>query len=412
MGLGRRLFRFAVIADTHVNQEEGKASSDFAVNRLANARNRYVVEALNRAQPSLVLHVGDIVHPSPQHPAYGAAADKFHELVRPLACPLHLVPGNHDIGDKPGDWLPVPSVNDAFLALYRKHFGKNFYSVDADDCHFVVIDAQVIHSGLACEAEQREWLESDLAANVGRRIFVGLHYPPFVHEPGEPGNYDNLDEPGRSWLLGLFRRHRVEAVFAGHVHNFWYHHLDGTRFYLMPSTAFVRFDYAEMYRVEPGDERGRNDAPKLGFLLVDVHENGHVAHPIRSNGETLGRDQHLDDAEALAPVHPRTIERSPLGIDLRHPWAEITEIPASGALEEFARKKVRNDWPVMALWEMGIRRLRIPVVDLGDARLVERMGVLADCGHRFTVYSHAVPDDALCHAMRENARVIEGWEVI
>ena len=409
---GKRLFRFAVIADTHVNQEEGKASSDFAVNRLANARNRWIVEALNRARPAFVLHVGDIVHPSPQHPAYGAAAAKFHELMQPLACPIHLAPGNHDIGDKPGDWLPVPSVNEGFLSLYRQHFGRNFFSYDAEGCHFVVIDAQIIHSGLACEAEQRAWLEADLAANDGRRIFVGLHYPPFVHEPGEPGNYDNLDEPGRSWLLGLFRRHRVEAVFAGHVHNFWFHRLEDTRFYLMPSTAFVRFDYAEMYRVEPGDERGRNDAPKLGFLLVDVHEHGHVAHPIRSYGEMLAPGEEARAADEVAPPHPSIIARSPVGIDLRHPWAEITEIPASGALEEFSRKTVRNDWPVLALWEMGIRHLRIPIVDLADGRLVERMRALADCGHRFTVYSHAVPADELCRALRANAGLIDAWEVI
>jgi hypothetical protein len=61
---------------------------------------------------------------------------------------------------------------------------------------------------------------------------------------------------------------------------------------------------------------------------------------------------------------------------------------------------------------MGIGSLRIPVVDLGDARLVERMRVLAECGHRFTVYSHAVPDDALCAALQANAALIDGWEVI
>jgi 3',5'-cyclic AMP phosphodiesterase CpdA len=412
MELGKRLFRFAVIADTHVNQEEGKASSDFAVNRLANARNRHVVQALNRAKPSLVLHVGDIVHPSPQHPAYGQAAERFHELMQPLECPLHLAPGNHDIGDKPGDWLPVPSVNEAFLALYRKHFGRNFSSFDAQDCHFVLIDAQIIGSGLASEAEQRDWLERDLEDNRGRRIFLGLHYPPFLHEPDEPDNYDNLDGPGRAWLLGLFRQHRVEAVFAGHVHNFWYHVLGDTRFYLMPSTAFVRFDYAEMYRIEPGPERGRNDAPKLGFLLVDVHEHGHVAYPVRSDGRMLAPGEQPAAAEELAPVHPLTISRSPVGIDLRHPWAETVEIPPSGALEEFSRKTVRNDWPVMALLEMGIRNVRVPLVDLGDARLLERMRVLAGCGIRFTVYSHAVPDPALCEALVQSAGLIEAWEVI
>ena len=57
----------------------------------------------------------------------------------------------------------MPSVNDEFLALYKQHFGEHYYSFDANDCHFVIIDAQIVNSGLSCEAEQRHWLEADLA---------------------------------------------------------------------------------------------------------------------------------------------------------------------------------------------------------------------------------------------------------
>lgn len=409
--LGERLFSFAVIADTHVNQEEGRASSDFAVNRLSNARSRYVMQAVNRAKPAFALHLGDIVHPTPGHPAFGAAAQAFHELAAALACPLHLAPGNHDVGDKPGDWLPVPSVNDAYLDLYRRHFGANYHAFDAHGCHFVLIDAQVINSGLACEARQRAWLEADLEASRGKRIFLCTHYPPYVHDPAEEGHYDNIDQPGRSWLLGLLARHEVEAIFAGHVHNFWYHLLGDTQIYLLPSTAFVRLDYSEMYRVEPGPEHGRDDAAKLGFLVVDVHAGGHVAHPVRTGGECLAPAAPAPASDRLAPVHPRTGASLPLGLDLRHAWTEVTEIAASGALDEFARKTVRNDYPLMALWEMGIRRLRVPVGDLRDARIRERMGVLRRCGHEFTIYTHGVPDDFRA-LLAAHGSLIGAWEVI
>ena len=409
--LGERLFSFAVIADTHVNQEEGKASSDFAVNRLANARNRAVMHAVNRAKPEFVLHLGDIVHPTPGHPAYGDAARVFHELAGLLDSPLHLTPGNHDVGDKPGDWLPVPSVNDAYLALYAQHFGANYHAFDAHGCHFVVIDAQVVNSGLASEAAQRAWLEADLEASRGKRIFLCTHYPLYVLEPGEGSHYDNIDEPGRSWLLGLIERHGVEAVFAGHVHNFWYHLQGDTRMYLLPSTAFVRLDYSEMYRIEPGLERGRNDAAKLGFLVVDVHQHGHVAHPVRSHGTCLAPGEQAASTETLPPVHPRTLERSPLGIDLRHAWAEVTDVAASGAMDEFSRKPVRNDYPLMALWEMGIRRLRVPVADLIDARVRERMRVLQLSGHAFTVHSHGFTP-AMGELIAQHAALIGAWEVV
>jgi 3',5'-cyclic AMP phosphodiesterase CpdA len=411
--LGARLFSFAVIADTHVNQEEGKASSDFAVNRLANARNRHVVHEINRHAPAFVLHLGDIVHPTPIHPGYAAAAASFHALASELECPLYLTPGNHDVGDKPGDWLPVPSVNDDFLALYRRHFGRNFRSFDANGCHFVIIDAQIVNSGLAVEAEQRAWLEADLVASAGRRTFLCTHYPPYLFDPDEAGHYDNLDEPGRSWLLGLCTGHGVEAVFAGHVHNFWYHLYRQTEIYLLPSTAFVRLDYSELFRIGPAEERGRNDTPKLGFFLVDVHERGHVAYAIRTWGAELAPGATLDrSVHRLPPVHTKTIGVAPLGIDLRYPWAEKVDIPASGALDEFTRKTARNDYPLMSLWEMGIRRLRVPVADLANPETRERMTLLKRAGHAFTVYTHGVPGGAMWNALTASLAIVDTWEII
>ena len=412
MAPGERLFTFAVIADTHVNQEEGKASSDFAVNRLSNARNRYAFEAVRGANPAFVLHLGDIVHPTPGHPAYAQAAESFGALAARLECPLHLTPGNHDVGDKPGDWLPVPSVNEEYLALYERHFGRRFYSFDAHHCHFVVIDAQVINSGLPAESDQRRWLERDLAEHDGVRTFLCTHYPPFVLDPAEEGNYDNIDEPGRTWLLALIARHGVEAVFAGHVHNFACHRLGVTDLYYLPSTAFVRLDYSEMYRIEPGPERGRDDTAKLGFFIVDVHAHGHVVHPVRTHGACLAADEAAPPPEDLPLVHPRTIARSPLGVDLRQAWAEVTEIGPSGAIDEFGRKAVRNDYPVMALWEMGIRRLRVPIADLRGARMRERVRLLQGSGHEFTVHSHGAPSVSVRALLAEHAGLVAGWEII
>lgn len=411
--IGAKLFTFAVVADTHVNQEEGKASSDFAVNRLSNARNRNVIHEINRIAPAFVLHLGDIVHPTPIHPGYAAAAASYQALAAELRCPIHLTPGNHDVGDKPGDWLPVPSVNDDFLALYRKHFGDNYYSFDASGCHFVIIDAQLINSGLGGEALQRRWLEEDLAANAGKRVFLCTHYPPYLYAARERSHYDNIDEPGRAWLLGLFERHKVEAVFAGHVHNFWYHLHGDTQIYLLPSTAFVRLDYSELFRIEPAAERGRNDAPKLGFFQVDVHEHGHVAHTIRTFGAVLAPGEKLEAGRTrLPPVHTRTIARAPFGIDLRYPWAETVEVAASGALDEFSRKSARNDYPLMSLWEMGIRRLRVPIGDLADAATRARMNDLRRMGHEFTVYTLGVPTGEARDWLLSSGDLVGAWEVI
>jgi 3',5'-cyclic AMP phosphodiesterase CpdA len=217
MDLGRYLFSIAVVADTHMNEVEYGSSSPYEVNRIANARTRYVVERLNQIAPALTIHLGDLVHPVPGMPTYAQAAENFKELTAGLWNPLHLVPGNHDVGDKPVAWAPAGVVNEATLALWRQHFGDHdhYYAVDFRGLHIVVVDAQIINSGLRAEAEQRTWLEHDLAAQAGRRTFLCLHYPPYVSEPDESESYDNLAEPGRSWLLRLIETHRPEAVFAG-----------------------------------------------------------------------------------------------------------------------------------------------------------------------------------------------------
>ena len=80
-----------------------------------------------------------------------------------------------------------------------------------------------------------------------------------------------------------------------------------------------------------------------------------------------------------------------LGTDMRHPWAEITEMPYSGALDEFLRKKARNDYPLLALWEMGVKRLRLPWHDLMDDRIRERMAALKKMGHLFYLFVYDLP---------------------
>jgi len=411
--LGGYLYSIAVIADTHMNEEEYGSASPYECNRVANARTRWVINRINQLRPELTIHLGDLVHPVPAQPTFAQAAGNFKQLTRELEAPLYLVPGNHDVGDKPVVWAPAGTVNERSLALWKEHFGRHYYSFDFRDLHWVIIDAQIINSGLAAEGEQRTWLEGDLAANAGKRTFFAIHYPPFVSDLEESESYDNLAEPGRSWLLGLIGRYRPEAMFCGHVHNFWFNRFGATECYIVPSTAFVRQDYSELYRVEAGDQAGRNDVPKLGFFLVRIYERGHVCEVIRTYGATLDPGNAMEPAgERVTALHLKENERAPLGVDMRHAWAEMIEIPPMGALDEFERKKVRNDYPLMALWEMGVRKLRVPFQDLEDPRIRERMQVLRTLGHRFTVYTLDVPRDRARDLLIEHHEVVDAWEVV
>ena len=368
--LGAYQYSYAVITDTHVNFGETESNSEFEINQRANGRLRHVIRDLNHRNLDFVVHLGDIVHPVPAVPdRYEMAATCFHEQVAELRHPLHLVPGNHDIGDKPIVWSPGAVACDDYIALWKKTFGPNYQAFDHRGGRFFMIDSQIINTGLAAEAEQKVWLETEMAdaAERGLRIFIHTHYPIFLTAPGEDEHFDNLADPGRSWLLGLMERHGAEAQFSGHVHNFWFNRFGVTNCYALPSTAFVRQDYAEMYRAAPlpGTEGGRSDLAKLGYFVVHIYAHGHTCQWVRTFGAIAEPDS-ADSAPAdhMSVIHPLQNPHSRFGFDMRQNWLEEVEIPPSGSLDEFDRKRMRNDYALMALVEMGVRRVRIPVTDL------------------------------------------------
>jgi len=410
---GRRLFTFAVVADTHVNEHEDESASPYATNARANGRARFAISEIAALDPApeFVVHLGDIVHPMPGLPVFGEAARRFKEIAAALPMPLHLVPGNHDVGDKAVDWMPADIVCADYVALYRKTFGKDYYAFDCGPVRGFVINALLMNSGLPQEDEQRRWLEAELAASAGRRVFVFTHYPPYVLSPEERSTYDNIDQPAREWLLGLLRRYEAEALFAGHVHNFWYDLHGGTEMYLLPSTAFLRHDYTEFYRINPGNEFGRGDVGKFGYCIVDVHEHGHVMRLVRTDGRTLSAGEKAGARRVGRPPSVKGAPDTGVGVELRHPWAEILEIPSTGGVQEFGRKPARNDYPVMALWEMGTRLLKVPEQDLVHPVTRDRMKLMQAVGHRFIVTSLGVPREAFMAELAQAPNVVDSIEI-
>ena len=398
------MFQFAVIADSHIRLPAADAEGGYPSNRYTSARNRYVVACLNRLKPNFVVHLGDIVHPIPALASHEEAVLLAREIYAGLDVPLHVLPGNHDIGDKANAWMPAPVVDAHSHAIYEKHWGDLYRSFDHQDGHFVLLDTPVLNSGLPREREQMNWLEADLTRNreAGRRLFVFLHYPLFLCDRDEPKHYDNIEEPARSRLLALLRSYGAEAVFAGHVHNFFFNRCDGANHYILPSTTFVRPEYAELAQVAPGPEFGRDDGGKLGFFMVRVFPGGHAIDPIR----TYGRGDDLEPPRATP-----TESNSALGVSLRHSWAGVRELPSEG-LDEFTRKRARNDYIIQALWELRVRKLRVPVGDLASESGRQRMADLVAIGHSFTVFSIGLPDDGLVGLIDDHADLVAAWEVI
>lgn len=399
-------FVFAVIADSHFHPEADDAQSAYASDRLHNARNRAVVEWIRRSRAELVIHLGDVPHPVPGLAAHRVALAVARDAYAPLGDRLHVVAGNHDVGDKPHPLSPAPGATEARQAVFMEHWGAAWRSFDHRGVHFVLLDTPVLNTGSPREAEQWAWLEADLAAASGRRTFVFVHYPPFLLDPAEPEHYDNLAEPGRGRLLALLARHRVEALFAGHVHHFFWHHLDGTDHYLLPSTAFMRPEYAELCPVEPGDEYGRNEAGRLGFCFVHVDATGHRIEPVRTGGATVATALPGPLAPGSGPTPP-----CPLAVTLRHRWDRVADLP-SDSLDPFRRKEARNDLVVLALWDAGLTRLRLPVEDVERPGTRARLARLHARGARPVVYVAGVPSAGTWRSLVDAAGLVEAVELI
>ena len=410
--LGGLQFSFGIVADTHINQSEDESASPYLCNRLANPRARWVVDYLNSQDVDFTVHLGDIVNPVPHLESCRDAIERFRAIFGKLEKPLHIIPGNHDIGDKPVDWMPASNIDEGSIRHYEEAHGRHYFSNEHKGCRFIFLNAQLFNTGLESEQGQQRWIESELGASTDQRSFVFLHYPPFITRPDESTNYDNLDEPARTWLLDICSRHGVTALYAGHVHNQMLNRYKNVDLAVLPSTCFVRHDYAEMLRDRPGDEFGRNDAPKLGLFIVRVYENGHVNEFVRSNGRTLGpgEDSGLP-AASLHSLHSDECVAAPVGLELRHPWTEEMDIPANGALEEFERKRVRNDYPLFGLWEMGAAKFRLPLQDLLDPGTRKRIETMTARGQRFIFYLYGIPRGAAREAVARYGKLVNALEI-
>jgi hypothetical protein len=72
----------------------------------------------------------------------------------------------------------------------------------------------------------------------------------------------------------------------------------------------------------------------------------------------------------------------------------------------------------MAMWEMGLRGLRVPLQDLIDETTRNRMKIMCAVGHKFHVYRYGMPSDIEMKTILANTNKISrlelvlGWETI
>jgi 3',5'-cyclic AMP phosphodiesterase CpdA len=146
---------------------------------------------------------------------YGRESEykQYLQMVKNFKPKLYQVPGNHDLV-KGG------------AKFFIKYFGPLYYSFDHENSHFVVLNNAFAQS---FDAEQFSWLKKDLAANQKAHTFVFMHRP--VFDPSEI--YPGYIMSGREVieeLMALFKKYKVDYVFAGHIHGFAWAARDGVKY--------------------------------------------------------------------------------------------------------------------------------------------------------------------------------------
>ena len=356
---------FTVVSDTHDCAPDIAVAAEFPSRSKQRERAQRALALAASLRARHNFHLGDLVQLYPESDDFDAALDTALEGMRTAGFDFDaIVPGNHDVGDKPDATMPTHPLRPEDLAAFEKRFGQSRGVVDAGAMVFLWINSQILGAGLPEETAQWEWLEATLDAHQGRRIFAMLHLPAFVCHPGEPavGHYDNIDRASRRRLLALFDRPEIECVLAGHVHHRFRALHRGTPYLTAPSPAFNRPGYGHFFDSPPLAERGRDDVPKLGFLYGRVRAERTDLHFVATGDPDARTDD--DDRPQVLTRLAGDLPRSPVGVHLLEPLVREQQIPET--FPAAIRQPARNDYPWLALENLGLACLKTPVADWLD----------------------------------------------
>jgi len=159
---------------------------------------RQNIRTINLLKPDFVVFLGDFVKGNAHDLLLDEAWDEFERVTRTLKMPYYLVIGNHDVQCKEG------------IKIFRNRYGPPYYSFDYEGCHFIILNSDDQEDGKNCIiGRQLEWLKQDLEAHSkAKDIFV------FIHKP----LWESYPKQWNADVHPLFVKHKVDFVFAGHMH--------------------------------------------------------------------------------------------------------------------------------------------------------------------------------------------------
>ena len=168
------------------------------------------ITAINRLKPDFVVITGDLVNKKGD--TWQIA--EFKRITSGISSkiPVYYSPGNHDIGES-----PKKSDIDAFIA----NFGHDRFAFMHKKTLLIGLNSCLIKSNVPDDEQtQFAWLEKELSnGRKAKHIIIFSHYPFFIKSFDEPDSYSNIPKENREKYLSLLKQNKVNAIFAGHLHN-------------------------------------------------------------------------------------------------------------------------------------------------------------------------------------------------
>ena len=228
-------FRLIQISDPHLARRLPTLTQNF----------HRVSEYIDARRPDLVVNSGDLAFDAPTSRDDLEFARELHAAL-PVTC--RYLPGNHDVGDNPTELGPAPAqpATEQERQNFLSVFGEDRWRFDAAGWRFIGLNSLVMNTGLASEAEQYDWLASQLSSADGKPVALFLHKPLYLNAPEDPelaaSAIRYIPMPARSRLVEMLRAADLRLVASGHVHqrrDFTYRHI---RHVWAPSAGFIISD--------------------------------------------------------------------------------------------------------------------------------------------------------------------------
>lgn len=160
--------------------------------------------------------------------------------------PIIMVPGNHDVilGERTEYFGPVGNVTEMMEEDWGRDYMRKhaYHAVSIGPIRWISLDSNEESD------EQVHWLEQELQSVACQRApfrILLLHIPPFI-EYWDPIAWNTEGESkwpiyGRTRLVPLFEKYRVDLVLSGHQHNYQRGYRNGVH-YLISGGAGGQLD--------------------------------------------------------------------------------------------------------------------------------------------------------------------------